>query len=385
MLTMKKKQKVQSIIFIIVVIVAVIFLHERKNMTFSDKTSLKETETVTTFPKKYEKKVNEHYAIDADIIIPEKTDLKNLKTGTAKLLKLREDKIYDFFSKEKDVSDTQTESWPKDENKPAYESRGIRFTNGDTLYISPYDITFSSADMRYIDNACYGEQEMDQYYSTKEDLSFATRKEAYLELKKQLLDFNLDLEECRLEKCYTLGLKKLKRYENCIDVNGNEIASEKNPSWSTDQEGYYYGFYQIFQDVPVYGLSKERSDEFHAFDTVPLHIYQTSDGIKELQLAEDQLWLDIEPEKTAVTLCSIEKVCSAVTKKYADIENGTKVTVTRCELFEYPFAKADGTYTLKPAWLCDVRYDSADQASSGETEGTRIWIDAQTGRELYEL
>ena len=61
------------------------------------------------------------------------------------------------------------------------------------------------------------------------------------------------------------------------------------------------------------------------------------------------------------------------------------MTVTRCELFEYPFVKADGTYTMKPAWLCDVRYESNDKSSSDEGDGTQIWVDAQTGRELYEL
>lgn len=383
---MSKKQILKRIGFAIFCMAVGIFLYSRRHMERSwteQKMSEEAQSSGVEFPARFEKTVEKGLKFDVEV------DAGNVPKGgiyQAAMVRragVEKERIYDsFFQEGEELSEAVYENYRDSERM---EQPVTVYENEDVyLSVSDYEFSLFRDSMSYILNSFYLDEGTDEYnaalYSETSDLKFMDREEAWKNVAKMMEDIGFSMKEAAVRVVYSLDRETLEREETCTDINGREAEEEKNPNWSSNDEGYYYYITQQWQGIPLYCYNKLNEDR--RTDT-PLTVYQAGDGFRQVRLSR---WFEFEAQEEKVQLADFNRIMDTVEKKYSGTLKTNPVTVVKATLYFFPVkTETENLYSLEPIWVCTLEEEHVDLGDDSYTSCFYMPVHAVTGMEAVFL
>ena len=337
-------------------------------------------EILSEFPTRVEREVSDVFSYNADITVGKDFDRNQFYQCTAVLRKPDPQKWMDFFQ-------VDSENWEISEYEDAETRNGEIGTrincvkgNEETLYIGENHLLYCVNNMHYINlsqNFVNNEYVLpaDQTFSKDSDLPFESREENWKNISRSLSELDLLIDDCIIISEYSLDLESLQKQEEILFQAGLKREDEKNPFWSTADEGYYYILIQGYQGLPVFCRRTTASlTEEDETSKASLNLYCTDAGFRLIDLI---YWYDFQKTDQKITLTSFDKIMETIDQKYANVKQEHKMEVTECRLMLYPKDVGKEEMEVIPIWLCTI-----------EREFSRpiyLSIHAVTAEEVYEM
>ncbi len=337
-------------------------------------------EISSEFPTRVEREVSDVFSYNADITVGKDFDRNQFYQCTAVLRKPDPQKWMDFFQ-------VDSENWEISEYEDAETRNGEIGTrincvkgNEETLYIGENHLLYCVNNMHYINlsqNFVNNEYVLpaDQTFSKDSDLPFESREENWKNISRSLSELDLLIDDCIMISEYSLDLESLQKQEEILFQAGLKREDEKNPFWSTADEGYYYILIQGYQGLPVFCRRTTASlTEEDETSKASLNLYCTDAGFRLIDLI---YWYDFQKTDQKITLMSFDKIMETIDQKYANVKQEHKMEVTECRLMLYPKDVGKEEMEVIPIWLCTI-----------EREFSRpiyLSIHAVTAEEVYEM
>ena len=117
-----------------------------------------------------------------------------------------------------------------------------------------------------------------------------------------------------------------------------------------------------------YADADENINEYNA----PIQLLYSSSGIEFLSI--DKMF-DFSDKNEEVVLADMDKVSACIAKKYNDILNESKYSVSKLELHYICVKESETKYTVRPAWVVTM-------SENGDDTPFQMIIDAQTAEEI---
>ena len=337
-------------------------------------------ESSAEFPTRVEREVSDVFSYNADITVGKDFDRNQFYQCTAVLRKPDPQQWMDFFQ-------VDSESWnisEAEDGNTRDRKIGTQVNcvkgNEETLYIGKNFVLYNVHNMHYTNlsqNFAKNEYVLpaDQTFSKDSDLPFESREENWKNISRSLSELDLLIDDCIIISEYSLDLESLQKQEEILFQAGLKREDEKNPFWSTADEGYYYILIQGYQGLPVFchrttaGLSEENE-----LSKSSLNLYYTDAGFRMIDL---RYWFDFQKTDQKITLAPFEKIMETIDQKYANVKQEQKLEVTECRLMLYPNDTGKKEMEVIPIWLCTIE--------RGLSRPIYLSIHAVTAEEVYEM
>jgi len=330
---------------------------------------------VYAFPEQYNENADEKIIFKTEIVVNEKIKNAEAPKGFASRQQVDNEKIFQLFFSDIPVRDKEIYEL-EDDNGKLYESIYYEGENLESLLINPESFSYMGALMPYIANVFDLTENTDKY-SQEQDLPFQSQEEAFQDLKKELRKADIDIGD--EYKCYALDYKIMQEEEYAIDMDGNEDTSSYKPSWSQEDDCYYFIIWQKFQDVPVYQLDEgelRNADDENA----PIQILYSKNGIEMMEFSKVY---HFEESEEVVELKPFEEVAQTVNQKYSMLLGDMFFKVTKAELYYMADELNEDQYELMPVWIIDIMQYESEENNDGE-DGSKIQeaVNAATAEEM---
>lgn len=306
------------------------------------------------FPNKYQNEF-EKITFDAEVIVENVGELKSFYTSNAKPQRINRDKaLKKFLGKEniKKVYESQ-EDVKGETTSVSYEGE-----NGNTISFGniPSSCNYRKNGLsKYLLNAFRLQSKDSRYnadkFSLDKEFEFSTREEAFNKIRKTLTDIGIEIGSNY--KSYSLDYETMRDEEYIMDVNGNEDRSKYKPSWTEEDNAYYFIINQDYEKLPTYHpyfnvfKSKEESN-------APIQVVYSKNGIEYLEIENA---VDFSSKNSEVEILPFENIIESINNKAFLNEDDRNFKVTKMEL-EYMVdtynGRKDGIYKVKPIWMADV-------------------------------
>ncbi|WP_040330503.1 hypothetical protein [Clostridium ihumii] len=327
------------------------------------------------FPNKYQNEF-EKITFEAEVIVENVGELKSFYKCNAKPQRINRDKaLKKFLGKEniKKVYESQ-EDVKGETTSVSYEGE-----NGNTISFGdiPSSCNYRKNGLsKYLLNAFRLQSKDSRYnadkFSLDKEFEFSTREEAFDNIKKMLTDIGIEIGSNY--KAYSLDYKTMRDEEYVMDVNGNEDRSKYKPSWTEEDNAYYFVINQDYEKLPTYHpyfnvfKSKEESN-------APIQVIYSKNGIEYLEIENV---VDFSSKNSEVEILPFENIIESINNKAFLNEDDRTFKVTKMEL-EYMVdtynGRKDGIYKVKPIWMADVEEVNKEYKCEFP-----IIIDAATGQ-----
>ncbi|MGG7162758.1 hypothetical protein [Clostridium ihumii] len=306
------------------------------------------------FPNKYQNEF-EKITFDAEVIVDNAGELKSFYTSNAEPQRINRDKaLKKFLGKENIKKVYESEEDVKGETiSVSYEGE-----NGNTISFGniPSSCNYRKNGLfKYLLNAFRLQSKDSGYnadkFSLDKEFEFSTREEAFNNIRKTLTDIGIEIGSNY--KSYSLDYETMRDEEYIMDVNGNEDRSKYKPSWTEEDNAYYFIINQDYEKLPTYHpyfnvfKSKEESN-------APIQVVYSKNGIEYLEIEN---LVDFSSKNSEVEILPFENIIESINNKAFSNENDRNFKITKMEL-EYMIdtynGKKDGIYKVKPIWMVDV-------------------------------
>lgn len=179
---------VKLIISLAICAAAVAFLQSRMKVGSMAQKSAKDINIVEqkeAFPDYYEKDVSSQFTIDAEIVVADGVEIDQIYTGTAKIDKIDQQKVIDYFGIDTEHTEVIEETGVSERSMEEYVEQYYTCPDGSLLNISPYELNYGKyPEMSYIYNSF--KTNTREKYSKDRDLEFLSRQKAYEILVQEL-------------------------------------------------------------------------------------------------------------------------------------------------------------------------------------------------------
>lgn len=323
------------------------------------------------------KNTNGKVTFDGEIFF---SSLDNLFTYNASLQKLDLSKVEgDLLEEEKDYdsySDKMEDEYGNTNDITYY----MNIDDGFFLWPGPNSSNFNymRGDSNFTNyaSAFRLEKKFDDYnadlYSTEEDLSFASRQEAYSQIEDFLKALGLDSDYEYVS--YSLEHSLLQSEEIHYDMDGNVDPSENKDEWTQEDDSYYFAIRQVFNGVPVY-YPYVNTFVNEDVENYPINAMVNESGIFSLNI--DQIFNFINEEKIE-SVAEFDVVFDSISGKYNDVLGDSTYYFNYAELVYYvDMSSNNGDYDVYPIWIIKGK----ENAGGSESE-IQVFVDAQTGNEI---
>ncbi len=337
-------------------------------------------ESSAEFPTRVEREVSDVFSYNADITVGKDFDRNQFYQCTAVLRKPDPQQWMDFFQVDSERWNiSEAEDGNTRDRKIGTQVNCVK-GNEETLYIGKNFVLYNVHNMHYTNlsqNFAKNEYVLpaDQTFSKESDLPFESREENWKNVSRSLSELDLLIDDCIIISEYSLDLETLQKQEEILFQAGLKREDEKNPFWSTADEGYYYILIQGYQGLPVFchrttaGLSEENE-----LSKSSLNLYYTDAGFRMIDL---RYWFDFQKTDQKITLAPFEKIMETIDQKYANVKQEQKLEVTECRLMLYPNDTGKKEMEVIPIWLCTIE--------RGLSRPIYLSIHAVTAEEVYEM
>lgn len=306
------------------------------------------------FPNKYQNEF-EKITFDAEVIVENVRELKSFYKCNAKPQRINRDKaLKKFLGKENIKKVYESEEDVKGETTSvSYEGE-----NGNTISFGniPSSCNYRKNGLsKYLLNSFRLQSKDSRYnadkFSLDKEFEFSTREEAFNKIRKTLTDIGIEIGSNY--KAYSLDYKTMRDEEYVMDVNGNEDRSKYKPSWTEEDNAYYFVINQDYEKLPTYHpyfnvfKSKEESN-------APIQVVYSKNGIEYLEIENA---VNFSSKNSEVEILPFENIIESINNKAFLNEDDRTFKVTKMEL-EYMVdtynGRKDGIYKVRPIWMADV-------------------------------
>lgn len=313
-------------------------------------------------PERYDKEA-ENVSFKTDINVSENVRENGLRKLSATVQKPDPAKVFDCL-----MGDTEIREKNEEDNNYWYEG-----VNNEILTINHTSIGFSTNFYVYVSNAFRLQQGYSDYnadkYELDKDLEFASRQEAFENIRQALETMGIDIEE--QYKCYVLEHSMLQSEEYAMDINGNVDQTVYKDSWTQDDDSYYFVINQKYDDTPAYHVFYDNFP-LVADENAPVQVLYNKDGIQFLQLekvfafAEQESNYDLKP---------FEEIAEVIETKYGMLLDGSTYSVNQATLYYMENKVNDEQYEVIPVWIFNT-----EDKETGKT--LQDIVNAETGKEI---
>ena len=314
-----------------------------------------------SFPKRLDMEID-RVKFDAEVLAHSSENMK-AKSYEATQKTFDKEKI-----KEKLLSGIEVTETRNYEDEDYYHG-----TKEEYLSVSPTGIYFYKILYAYVNNAfsLFEDDRNAEMYMKDIDFDFASRDEAKESILKELDSLGAGLDSEYFLNMYSLDYETMKENEKVLDMDGEPDKSAYKPEWSSKDNCYYLCIRQSVNGIPVgykYADADENINEYNA----PIQLLYSSSGIEFLSI--DKMF-DFSDKNEEVVLADMDKVSACIAKKYNDILNEAKYSVSKLELHYICVKESETKYTVRPAWVVTM-------SEIGDDTPFQMIIDAQTAKEL---
>ena len=339
----------------------------KETLTASSAVAVESADTASTeqvngsFPKRLDMEI-ERVKFDAEVIAHSSENMK-VKSYKAAVKKFDKEKFKEKFLKGIEVAETIN-------YKDADSYHG---TKEEYLSVSPSRIFFYKNLYLYVDNtfSLFEDDRNAELYMKDIDFDFASRDEAKESILKELDSLGAGLGSEYFLNMYSLDYETMKENEEVLDMDGEPDKSAYKSDWSSKDNCYYLCIRQSVNSIPVgykYSDADENINEYNA----PIQLLYSSSGIEFLSI--DKMF-DFSDKNEEVVLADMDKVSACIAKKYNDILNESKYSVSKLELHYICVKESETKYTVRPAWVVTM-------SEIGDDTPFQMIIDAQTAEEI---
>ena len=318
------------------------------------------TQVSGNFPEKLNMEI-ERVSFDAEVIAHSSANKKS-KSYEVTVRKFDKEKV-----KEKLLSNIEVAETINYGDEDSYQG-----TKEEYLSVSPTRIYFYKNLYLYVNNAFSlfeDDRNAESYKDT--DFDFASRDAAKESILKELDSLGAGLGSDYFINMYSLDYETMKENEKVLDIDGEPDKSAYKPEWSSKDNCYYLCIRQSVNGIPVgykYADADEKINEYNA----PIQLLYSSSGIEFLSI--DRMF-DFSDKNEEVVLADMDKVSACIAKKYNDILNESKYSVSKLELHYICVKESETKYTVRPAWVVTM-------SEIGDDTPFQMIIDAQTAEEI---
>ena len=335
-------------------------LTESSAITNESTDSSSTTQVSGNFPEKLNMEI-ERVSFDAEVIAHSSANKKS-KSYEVTVRKFDKEKV-----KEKLLSNIEVAETINYGDEDSYQG-----TKEEYLSVSPTRIYFYKNLYLYVNNAFSlfeDDRNAESYKDT--DFDFASRDAAKESILKELDSLGAGLGSDYFINMYSLDYETMKENEKVLDIDGEPDKSAYKPEWSSKDNCYYLCIRQSVNGIPVgykYADADEKINEYNA----PIQLLYSSSGIEFLSI--DRMF-DFSDKNEEVVLADMDKVSACIAKKYNDILNESKYSVSKLELHYICVKESETKYTVRPAWVVTM-------SENGDDTPFQMIIDAQTAEEI---
>lgn len=320
------------------------------------------SETGIEIPERYDKEA-ENVSFKTDINVSENVRENGLRKLSATIQKPDPAKVFDCL-----MGDTEIRAKNEEDNNYWYEG-----VNNEILTINNTSIGFSTDFYVYVSNAFrlqkgYSDYNADKYELDK-DLEFASRQDAFEDIRQALTAMGIDIEE--QYTCYVLEHSMLQSEEYAMDINGNVDQAVYKDSWTKDDDSYYFAINQEFDDTPAYHVFYDNFP-LAADENVPIQVLYNKNGIQFLQL--EKVFAFTEQESN-YDLKPFEEIAEVIETKYGMLLDGSTYSVNQATLYYMENKVNDERYEVIPVWIFNT-----EDKETGKT--LQDIVNAETGKEI---
>lgn len=313
-------------------------------------------------PERYDKEA-ENVSFKTDINASENVRENGLRKLSATVQKPDPAKVFDCL-----MGDTEIREKNEEDNNYWYEG-----VNNEILTINHTSIGFSTNFYVYVSNAFRLQQGYSDYnadkYELDKDLGFASRQEAFENIRQALETMGIDMDE--QYKCYVLEHSMLQSEEYAMDINGNVDQSSYKDSWTQDDDSYYFVINQKYDDTPAYHVFYDNFP-LAADENAPIQVLYNKDGIQFLQL--EKVFAFTEQESN-YDLKPFEEIAEVIETKYGMLLDGSTYSVNQATLYYMENKVNDEQYEVIPVWIFNT-----EDKETGKT--LQDIVNAETGKEI---
>ena len=313
-------------------------------------------------PERYDKEA-ENVSFKTDINVSENVRENGLRKLSATVQKPDPAKVFDCL-----MGDTEIRAKNEEDNNYWYEG-----VNNEILTINNTSIGFSTNFYVYVSNAFRLQQGYSDYnadkYELDKDLEFASRQEAFENIRQALETMGIDIEE--QYKCYVLEHSMLQSEEYAMDINGNIDQTGYKDSWTQDDDSYYFAINQKYDDTPAYHVFYDNFP-LDADENAPIQVLYNKDGIQFLQL--EKVFAFTEQESN-YDLKPFEEIAEVIATKYGMLLDGSTYSVNQATLYYMENKMNDEQYEVIPVWIFNT-----EDNETGKT--LQDIVNAETGKEI---
>ena len=313
-------------------------------------------------PERYDKEA-ENVSFKTDINVSENVRENGLRKLSATVQKPDPAKVFDCL-----MGDTEIRAKNEEDNNYWYEG-----VNNEILTINNTSIGFSTNFYVYVSNAFRLQQGYSDYnadkYELDKDLEFASRQEAFENIRQALETMGIDMEE--QYKCYVLEHSMLQSEEYAMDINGNIDQTGYKDSWTQDDDSYYFVINQKYDDTPAYHVFYDNFP-LAADENAPIQVLYNKDGIQFLQL--EKVFAFTEQESN-YDLKPFEEIAEVIETKYGMLLDGSTYSVNQATLYYMENKMNDEQYEVIPVWIFNT-----EDKETGKT--LQDIVNAETGKEI---
>lgn len=313
-------------------------------------------------PERYDKEA-ENVSFKTDINVSENVRENGLRKLSATVQKPDPAKVFDCL-----MGDTEIRAKNEEDNNYWYEG-----VNNEILTINNTSIGFSTNFYVYVSNAFRLQQGYSDYnadkYELDKDLEFASRQEAFENIRQALETMGIDIEE--QYKCYVLEHSILQSEEYAMDINGNIDQTGYKDSWTQDDDSYYFVINQKYDDTPAYHVFYDNFP-LAADENAPIQVLYNKNGIQFLQL--EKVFAFTEQESN-YDLKPFEEIAEVIETKYGMLLDGSTYSVNQATLYYMENKMNDEQYEVIPVWIFNT-----EDNETGKT--LQDIVNAETGKEI---
>ncbi len=332
-----------------------------------------EENNVVTFPETFSKTIG-NVTFNMDIIVNTDLTKSSVVTAKAQMQKVNQKKVFQMFFSDNADYDTYDYEEEDEYGKMAHQ----------LTYVSPEETMFSygpeSSKLEYMKmdlmpavRNTFVSFEDDRYnadlYSTKAQLSFQTREEAFETVQKtlQAADINMETDYTG----YALDYETMQSQEYYEDMDGHIDKSQYKPQWSDADNCYYFYINQIYRGLPLYHVYNKVFGDAGDINA-PVQAVVSAEGIEYFEIEKV---FTVSEEKEGVSLTDMDSVVKTAEDKFNQVLGDAAYEITKAQLYYYvDLSSGMGVYDVRPAWIL-----------SGCQKGGKkmqIIIDAQTAEEI---
>ncbi len=247
------------------------------------------------------------------------------------------------------------------------------------LSVSPTGIFFYKPLFSYVNHAFSlfeDDSNVDDYLKNI-DFDFADREQAKDSVLNSIKELGGDITDEDFIQLYSLDYETMQKNESAEDVDGEKDETAYKPSWSAEDNCYYFCIRQILDEIPVaykYADVDEKINDYNA----PVQVLYSESGIEMLNV--NRLF-DFSDTGTEANLLNLDKIAESIAKKYNNILTDAEYSVSKLELHYICIRKDEDSYVLRPAWLVTVN-ESLEAEGEKYSYTMQLLIDAETAKEI---